>query len=213
MQSSVIAAYSRAFFLTAVGCVVLCSAFVACRSGETTSDGGGTETSDGGFQEDQPQYPEPGDDPFFHEDTEDSTAFRVLIRRGNYEVRQVQYKNAVKRKEDPVGDREQMQFFHEKLQEIDFIEMTLEGTIEVRLSPINGQIEHITYVNGKTPRTWQASKYFQDDVSRFRFEAPNGGVPMRRFRVEYRWRIDPREGMSEEERKRRAVEWLKQQTR
>ncbi|MCR9144270.1 MAG: hypothetical protein NXI24_18635 [bacterium] len=183
----------------------------ACKSG----GGSGTDgsSSDGEFQEDQPQYPETGDDPFFFSETPRQVSFRVLITRGNYQVRQVNFKSGIARREDPVGDREQMEFFTEQLREIDFVDMELTGRIQIRLSPLSGQIEHIAYVNGETPRTWQASKYFQDDVSRFRFYAPSGGLPTRRFEVQYLWRIDKRTGISDEENRKRAVEWLKKQTR
>lgn len=191
--------------------VSVLSAFSACKSGPGTTDGGG---GDEGFREDQPEFPADGDDPFFFEELPArDTAFRVLIRRGNYEVRQVGLNGQIARREDPLGDKEQMQFFQERLLEIDFVDMKLTGRINIRLSPLSGQIEHIAYVNGETPRTWQASKYFQDDVSRFRFYAPRGGSPARRFEVQYLWRVDKREGISDEENRQRAVEWLKQQTK
>jgi hypothetical protein len=176
-------------------------------SGETGTDGAGL------FEADQPQYPVEDDDPFFHAEAESGVAFRILIARGNYQVRQVQLRNSIARREDPVGDREQMEFFTGQLEEIDFVDMILKGTIEVRLSPLTGQIEHISYANGQNPRTWQASKYFQDDVSRFRFYDPDGASPVRNFQVEYEWRIDKRKGISDEENRRRAVEWLKKETR
>lgn len=186
---------------------------VSCQSGGADSGGGSDSDSSGEFREDQPQFPEPGDDPFFFEEAASQIAFRVLITRGNYQVRQIGSRAGISRREDPLGDREQMQFFTTQLQEIDFVDMLLSGRIQIRLSPLSGQIEHIAYVNGETPRTWQASKYFQDDVSRFRFYAPSGGLPTRRFEAQYLWRIDKRAGISVEENRKRAVEWLKKQTR
>ena len=198
-----------------VGLAVLVLITGACKSGGTEPvETGTTETTPTTeFREDQPQYPEPGDDPYFLAEVKNGVEFRVLITRGNYQVRQVSNRAGIARREDPLGDREQMQFFTEQLEEIDFVNMELKGRIEVRLSPLSGQIEHIAYVNGETPKTWQASKYFQDDVSRFRFYGPSGGAPARRFEVQYLWRIDKRAGLSDEENRRRAVEWLKKETR
>ncbi len=186
--------------------------FSACKSGPGGS--GSSGDGDGGFVEDQPEYPAAGDDPFFFEEAPArDTAFRVLIRRGNYQVRQIGMRDVIARREDPIGDKEQMEFFIVRLLEFLFVNMKRTGRINIRLSPLSGQIEHIAYVNGETPRTWQASKYFQDDVSRFRFYAPRGGMPARRFEVQYLWRVDKRTGISDEETRQRAVEWLKQQTK
>ena len=111
-----------------------------------------------------------------------------------------------------MGDREQMEFFREKHDEIDFKDWLLEGTIRLRLNPLNQQIEHISYVAGETPRTWQASKYFQDDVSRFQYSFPSGHMAIREFRVRYQWRITRRPGLSDDENKQRAIEYLRSQT-
>ncbi len=211
MPSHALISRLRARSLFAFAALLVALNIAACKSGGSGT--GGTGESTGEFREDQPEYPESGDDAFFFSEGPGQIAFRVLITRGNYQVRQINSRAGISRREDPLGDREQMQFFTTQLQEIDFVNMELTGRIQIRLSPLSGQIEHIAYVNGETPKTWQASKYFQDDVSRFRFYAPSGGLPTRRFEVQYLWRIDKRAGLSDEENRRRAVEWLKKQTR
>ena len=165
------------------------------------------------YTEDQPRFPAPEDDAFFHETLMPTELFRVLITEGNYEVRQLGYGDRIERVADPVGVREQMEFFMEKDNEIDFKDWLLEGTLQIRLSPLGGQIEHISYLEGRTPITWQASTYFQDDISRFRYEFPAGVVSPTRFLVRYRWVIKARPGLTADEQRERAIEYLRAQTR
>ncbi|MCB1326543.1 MAG: hypothetical protein H7A21_06370 [Spirochaetales bacterium] len=199
----------------AIRSVVLALMFLlaACATSPENTSGDPDNTAEAVYTEDQPRFPTPEDDAFFHEPPMPTELFRVLITEGNYEVRQLAYQDRIERVADPVGDREQMEFFQEKDNEIDFKDWLLEGTLQIRLSPLGGQTEHISYLEGQTPITWQASTYFQDDISRFRYEFPAGVVSPTRFLVRYRWVIRARQGLTAEEQRERAIEYLRAQTR
>lgn len=201
--------------------LALCAAFCAAMLGTACVSGAPEESGTGevvdrpaGFDvETQPEYPTAGDDPYFFEPSFPGTAFKILITRDTYQIRQMAHDRLFKRKRDVEGDRGQVEFFQEEHDRVDFMTMNLEGVIQIRLNPLSGSIEHISYIPGRTPRTWQASKFFQDDVSRFRFEFLQNAISPREFKVQYQWRITRRPGLSEEEQRRRAIEYLNTQTR
>lgn len=180
----------------------------ACHSG--AGGIGGTEVEK--FQELQPRFPVAGDDQFFLEKSKYDESFRVLITGGNYQIRQIRYKTQIKRVTDVEGDREQLIFYQKKSLGLNFKDWDLEGTVRIRINPLNQQIEHISYLLGATPDTWQASVYFQEDVSRLRFAFP-GGMSVRDFRIRYNWRVKRKEGLSDTEARKKAIEYLKSQKR
>ncbi|HNJ05994.1 MAG TPA: hypothetical protein PLB73_17165, partial [Leptospiraceae bacterium] len=116
------------------------------------------------------------------------------------------------KKQDDSGDKEQLNTFQELAARYDFKDWDFQGLLSLRLHPHRGEIEHIEYVLGQNPKTWQASKLFQEDVSRFQFQFPKGQVTLRDFRVRYRWKIQRRPGLTDEEARKRALEFLKAET-
>lgn len=164
-----------------------------------------------GFTEDQPAEPVPDDDAFFLKPPQSGEVFRVLITRNNYSVRQLASKDAIQRPADSRGDREQLNAYREIHEQIDFKDWEIEGTLDVRLNPHTGQIEQLQYAAGRNPRTWQAAKLFQEDLTRFRFKYPTGVVSPTRFQVNFRWVIKRRPGLSDQDARKRAIEWLRDQ--
>jgi hypothetical protein len=154
----------------------------------------------------------PADDPFFKEPNPAGETFRVLILNDSYTVRQMSGDTDLVKKQDDSGDKEQLNTFQELAARYDFKDWDFQGLLSVRLHPHRGEIEHIEYVLGQNPKTWQASKLFQEDVSRFQFQFPKGQVTLRDFRVRYRWKIQRRPGLTDEEARKRALEFLKAET-
>lgn len=189
---------------------------VSCKSGPT-GNGGSSDTGvkkqpgEAGFRSDQPEYPDEKDDAYFKAEPAGPEVFRVLITRDNYSVRQISSKDVIKRKPDPNGDKEQLNNYAQFNDKYDFKDWTLKGVLSVRINPHNGEIEHAEYVAGKNPRSWQATRFFQEDLSRFNFSFPKNAVLTREFWVSFEWRIKKRPGMSDAEAKQRAVDFLKQQ--
>lgn len=193
--------------------VLLALALPLCAAGEVQNGASGDSGDEIVRPEDEPLYPVPEDDAYFQGEAARGVAFKVLITSERYMLRQMRYRERIRREADPVGDADQLQFFQTEADKINFKDWTLTGMIDLRLSPISGQIEHIQYVPGKTPRTWQAAKFFQDDVSRMRFVFPDGAISPRDFLVQYEWRIQREPGLSDEEARERAMEYLKSQVR
>lgn len=156
-----------------------------------------------------PTTPQSQEDGFFKETSHMNEAYRILILGDTYTVRQLKGAEDLKRKEDPSGDSEQLDRFKELAARYDFKDWEFNGVLMVRLHPHRGEIEHIEFVPGQNPKTWQASKLFQEDLSRFAFQFPKGLVTMREFHVRYRWKIKRRPGLSDEEARVRAIEFLK----
>lgn len=164
-----------------------------------------------GFVEDQPFEPVSSDDAFFLKPAQGGEVFRVLITRDNYSVRQLASRDAIQRPADARGDREQLNAYREITEQIDFKDWEIEGTLDVRLNPHTGQIEQLQYAAGRNPKTWQAAKLFQEDLTRFRFKYPTGVISPTRFQVNFRWVINRRPGLSEQDGRKRAIEWLRDQ--
>ncbi|MCE9600184.1 MAG: hypothetical protein K8S54_19655 [Spirochaetia bacterium] len=150
------------------------------------------------------------DDPFLTDkDTKYGEMFRVLILDKSYIVRQLNGETEIQKKKDDAGDQEQFTRFQDLAARYDFKDWEFSGMLTVRIHPHRGEIERIEYVPGQNPKTWQASKLFQEDVSRFAFTFPRGMITTREFRVRYKWRIKRRPGLTEEDARKRAVEFLK----
>ena len=147
---------------------------------------------------------------FLGRENEKYEAFRVFISRGDYIVKQVQHEEQIRRTEDKNGDREKKQFFQKEHDKINFRDLALEGTLLVELNA-SGQPVNIQYVRGKTPRTWQASKHFIQDIARFRFTFPNREKRLYSFRVRYFWSIAAPVSLSSSTRKKRAIKYLRSQ--
>lgn len=149
------------------------------------------------------------EDTFLKETSPMNETYRILILGDSYTVKQLKGEEDLKRKEDPSGDAEQLDRFKELAARYDFKDWEFNGVLMVRLHPHRGEIERIEFVPGQNPKTWQASKLFQEDLSRFGFQFPKGLVTLREFYVRYRWKIKRRPGLSDEEARVRAIEFLK----
>lgn len=169
--------------------------------------GGGTQVQNN--VQTVPSNPQAESDSFFTETSPMNETFKVLILDDSYTVRQVKGTEDLKRKDDPSGDSEQLDRFKELAARYDFKDWEFNGVLMVRLHPHRGEIERIEFVPGQNPKTWQASKLFQEDLSRFAFQFPKGLVTLREFHVRYRWKIKRRAGLSEDEARKRAIEFLK----
>ncbi len=186
------------------GALLVALSLASCKTYAVTTVTTGTEEG---------EQKELSKDPFFQQEPVEGELFRVLITTDSYLVGQVEGGDTILRKPDEVGDREQLEEFQKVNQIYDFKDWTFNGLLKVRLNPQSGSIEHIEYVPGENPRTWQASKYFQDDLSRFRFTFPGDEVNPTEFLVRYQWRIPRRPGLTDEEARVRALEFLRGQVR
>lgn len=153
-------------------------------------------------------------DPYFQEKPKPQEVFRILITKDHYILKQVSREKVITRKDDPNGDKDQLDLFQKFSETYDFKDWVLKGMLVVKLSKEEGNpLEHVEFVRGETPKSWQASKYFQDDVSRLQYEFPNQWKILREFHVQYEWRIEKKEGMTDEEARQRAIDFLKTQVR
>lgn len=194
--------------------VMLLQSLLACVSGAKTEEPTGDDKGKPevkGFVEDQPAEPVSDDDLFFQKPAVSGELYRVLITGQNYSVRQYGQTTSIQRPSDSRGDKEQLKSYQEIHDEIDFRDWEIEGVLDVRLNPHTGQIEQLQYVPGHNPRTYQAAKLFQEDLTRFRFKFPQGVIQPIRFNVRFRWVIKRRPGLSDEEAKLKAIQYLKSQ--
>jgi hypothetical protein len=153
------------------------------------------------------------EDPFLVAEPFENEYFRVLIEANGYTVKKVTEDESILRKEDPTGDEEQFKTFKSYNDMYDFKEWVLNGRLRVRLNPHTGSIEHLSFVEGYMPKTWQSMKLIQEDCSRFQFTFPENEVLAREFIVSYEWRIQRRANLTDEEARARAIEFLKSQRR
>lgn len=150
------------------------------------------------------------EDPYFQKKPGSGEYFRVLITPDYYIARQVSGETAILREEDPTGDQEQLKQFNEVGKELNFKDWTFQGLIRVGLDQDHGNVNHIEYVPGQSPRTWQVSRMLQEDVSRYMFEeAVKGRKLPGRFLIRYEWRIPAEEGLSKEEAITRARAYIR----
>ncbi len=149
-------------------------------------------------------------DAFFSNEKKGSEIFRVFISEDFYEVRQVQREDVIRRTEDKEGDEEKKAFFTEEHNKINFKDLRLEGIMNVELNS-EGSPLNIKYLPGGTPKTWQASKHFLQDLSRFHFNFPNPGSGIIHFNVRYLWII--KAGFDSRKNKEKAIEYLKKEKR
>jgi len=153
------------------------------------------------------------DDPFLSKPADGKEYFRVLIARDLYAVKQISPDKRIDRKPDQESDIEQFKNFQKFTETYDFKDWVFEGKLNVRLNPHTGIAEHIDFVPGFTPVTWQVSKLFQEDVSRFRYVFTGSEIQPTEFVVSYEWRIKKRKGLTEEEAKKKVSEFLRSQIR
>jgi hypothetical protein len=175
------------------------------------------------------ERPEEKEDPYFTElEPMSGEVFRVLITEDSYLVRQMSEFEHIRRVEDMAGDEEQLEHFREFSKNYNFKDWELTGVLNIKINPETKDVEHIDYVPGQSPKTWQASKYFQEDISRLRLEYLKNGeegiqvveegneefIPSPlEFKVRYRWVIKREDGLSDEEAKARAIQFLRNQVR
>lgn len=162
-----------------------------------------------GFQEDQPVYPVDTDDPFFFKDGLSSEAFRVLITRDNYQIRQISYQEDIEILKDIEGDKVQLKYYNEYYELMSFKDWEFEGILQLRLNPQTANIEKIHYHSNYIPRTKQALELFLQDVSRYKFRYLTEKMNPDTFLIRILWRIEKDPNLTEEEAKQRAIELLK----
>jgi len=167
------------------------------------------------FQEEQPKYPTENDDPFFlNQDKKiPNEAFRVLITKNNYSVRQIQFETNLERVKDINGDREQLNYYKQIYDQINFKDWEFEGILTVYLNPQTSNIEKIQYYSGYIPKMKQAVELFIQDISRYKFKYLTDATYPKEFNVRILWRIEKEPDLTEEQAKERAIEYLKKYVR
>lgn len=150
-------------------------------------------------------------DPFFQQKPAEDEVFRILITEDHYVIRQIAADNYIYAKEAPLEQRENHKLFQEYDSKWDFMDFTHQGLLRVKLNPQTGMIENVDYEGGESPRAWQASIMFRDDLMRYQFGFKAGNVQPREFMVRYEWRIKKDPNLTPEEAKRKAMEFLKDQ--
>ncbi len=150
---------------------------------------------------------------FFAQESEKNEAFRIFIGRDMYRVEQVDYFEQIKRQDDEKGDKEKKEFFTKEHDRISYSDFIIQGTLAIGLSPYSGKPTNIQYVPDKTPSTWQASKHFIQDISRFRFDFPDPKKKLLHFHVSYFWSVITQHGLTSAGRKQKAIEYLRSQKR
>ena len=181
---------------------ILLFSFIACAGGSVKEESSVQEVDDI-FE----------NDPFFTAPPRSGEYFRVLITEDGYYFKNIGDAARIDRKPDPAGDKEQFKIFKKYNDDYDFKDWTLTAVMKARLNPHRGELEHIEYLPGSNPKTWQSGKLFQEDLSRFTFEFPRNEILVYEFLVSYEWRIKAKAGLSEEEARKRAMEFLKTQLR
>lgn len=193
--------------------VLLLQLVISCASGTKSDEAVDSDAAEPEqrFVEDQPMEPSEDDDPYFLQPAVAGELFRVLITGTNYSVRQYGQTASIQRPADPRGDLEQLRSYQEIASEIDFRDWEIEGVLDVRLNPHTGRIEQLQYVSGHNPITYQAARLFQEDLTRFRFTFPRGVIQPIRFNVRFRWEIQRRPGLTEQEARLKAIQYLRSQ--
>jgi hypothetical protein len=149
------------------------------------------------------------DNPFFEEPLKFGESFRILITDNGYAVKQIGLEKRIRLIKDEAGDKEQFSMYKELNEKYNFKAWQFDAMIDLQISPKTGYIEKSNFVPHQMPKTWQAARLFMEDISRYRFEHVNENDPHRTVRVSFRWLISAVPGLSEEEYKRRATEFLK----
>ena len=166
------------------------------------------------FQEDQPKYPTENDDPFFlDQDKIPNEAFRVLITKNNYSVRQIQFETNIERVNDINGDKEQLNYYRQIYDQINFKDWEFEGIITVYLNPQTSNIEKIQYYSRYIPKMKQAVELFIQDISRYKFKYLTDVPYPKEFNVRVLWRIKKDPNLTEDQAKERAIQYLKKYVR
>ncbi len=160
-------------------------------------------------QEEQPIYPVETDDPYFFKDALEEEAFRVLITKDQYQIRQISFVNDIEKIKDIEGDRVQLKYYNEYYEQMNFKDWEFEGIVKVRLNPQTANIEKIHYYGNYIPRVKQALELFLQDVSRYKFRYLTEKMNPDSFLIRILWRIEKDPNLTEEEAKQRAIEFLK----
>ncbi|MEQ8352297.1 MAG: hypothetical protein RH862_12480 [Leptospiraceae bacterium] len=157
------------------------------------------------------QFPTAVDDEFFKEAPAEDEVFRVLITENEYIVRQVAAEDQIYARPAPLARKENHKLFREYDEKWDFKDFTHQGLLRVKLNPQTGMIENVDYEGGKSPRAWQASIMFRDDLMRYEFGFKSGIVQPREFMVRYEWRIKKDPDLTPEEARQKVLEFLRDQ--
>ena len=166
-----------------------------------------------GYNPEQPLYPTAGDDPFFFKKVQDDEVFRVLVSKDNYQVRQVSAKKLIRRPLDPDQDKVVLEGFYDFHERYNFTDQVLTATLSVRLNPHSGKIQNLEFVPTENPQSWQVGRLMQHDLKRYKFRFPTGQVQMPTFRIRYMFRITRDPNLTEEEARRKAVEFISSERR
>ena len=147
---------------------------------------------------------------FFSQENLEGETFRVFIAKDIYLVKQMKDDDRIRRKEDPNGDEEKRLFFTQEHDRINFKKIILEGSLFLDFNSSLKTVS-IQYESGKNPITWQASKHFIKDLSRFSFEKMENWDSLLQIKVKYMWYILPAPFLSDAERKEKAIQYLRSQ--
>jgi hypothetical protein len=163
------------------------------------------------FEEDQPVYPVETDDPFFLDKNNllEEEAFRILVTKNNYQIRQIKYENFIEKIKDVSGDKEQLNYYKQVYEKINFKDWEFEGVLKVSLNPQNANIERLQYYEHYIPKLKQAVELFIQDISRYKFRYLQNQTYPKEFLIRIEWRIKKDPNLTEEEAKGRAIEYLK----
>ncbi len=159
--------------------------------------------------EEQPIYPVDIDDPYFFKEGLTEEAFRVLITKDKYQIRQISYTEDIEKIQDVEGDKVQLKYYNEFHELMNFKDWEFEGILQLRLNPQTANIEKIHYYANYIPRTKQALELFLQDVSRYKFRYLTDKMYPDTFLIRVLWRIEKDPTITEEEAKQRAIELLK----
>ncbi|GIX43080.1 MAG: hypothetical protein KatS3mg129_2813 [Leptospiraceae bacterium] len=167
------------------------------------------------FQEEQPKYPVENDDPYFLnlDDKLHDEAFRVLITKNNYQLRQIQYEEYIERVKDIIGDKEQLNYYKQIYEQINFKDWEFEGVIQIQLNPQTSNIEKLQYHPRYIPKMKQAVELFIQDISRYKFKYLKDLTYPKEFTIRVLWRIKKDPNLTEDQAKERAIEYLKKYVR
>lgn len=159
--------------------------------------------------EEQPVYPVNTDDPFFFKEALEEEAFRVLITKDSYQIRQISFLSEIEKIKDLQGDEIQLKYYREYYEMMNFKDWEFEGVMKIRLNPQTANIEKIHYYQNYIPRVKQALELFLQDVSRYKFRYLTDKMTPDTFLIRVLWRIEKDPNITEEEAKYRAIEFLK----
>ena len=106
--------------------------------------------------------------------------FRVLLSSDYYIVKQLMYKQYIKRKKDKGGDS----YMTDEIKKMDIINEAREGIIKIWLYPDSGKIMKVRTL--KPTSLVEIDKLITEDIQRWNFKFPKNYVTPTKFEINYR---------------------------